>query len=258
MAGAVPQQQAPVPLQQTLGDVRVPDRERDRRRTDRAPGVRAPRRARRAAPQPASHSPATSSTLTTMPPSSTCEASATAKSWGSARGAAPTARARIGEIRPRRRHRVAQQQVARRQQRRRHQQRQRQRVPGHAPPAAGRAELPGDAGGPVSTRPLDRRAVPLGRPAASAASPSWPPRRASGRRPSPRPKKPWSASSRPGFDQRRLGAQAERPEQHAADQREQASAVNVIGRMRPHSASLSPSLRALTCASTVSSLEVTL
>ena len=42
----------------------------------------------RAAPHPASHSPAISSALTTTPPSTTCEASAIAKSCGSARGAA--------------------------------------------------------------------------------------------------------------------------------------------------------------------------
>ena len=86
---AVADEQAPVPLQKAFGDIRIPDRERHRHELAGQPGLRQHGRpTRRAAPHPASHSPRTSSSFDHHAAVDTVDASATAKSWGSARGAA--------------------------------------------------------------------------------------------------------------------------------------------------------------------------
>ena len=67
-------------LQQPFGDIGIPDRDRDGDELARHTRLGQQRPPNRAAPQPASHNPATSRALTTTPPSTTCDASATAKS----------------------------------------------------------------------------------------------------------------------------------------------------------------------------------
>ena len=91
---AVADQQTPVALQESFGDIGIPDRERRRDELAGRSGSGTTIAASRAAPQPATHSPTTSSTLTTTPPSTKCDATATAKSCGRPGAPPRSARAR--------------------------------------------------------------------------------------------------------------------------------------------------------------------
>jgi len=74
-------------LQESFSDIGIPDRQGDRDKLAATPAAGNAVATSRAAPHPASHRPRTSRDFTTMPPSISCEASATAKSCGVARGA---------------------------------------------------------------------------------------------------------------------------------------------------------------------------
>ena len=112
---------------------------------------------------------------------------------------------RVGQIRPRRRHRVAQQQIARRQQRRRHHQRQRQRVGRH--PEAG--DQTGRSGGRSDGRCAGSFSVSASAAGIGPVSGSTPAEETA------------VGAVQAGVDQRGLGPQAERPQQRATDQRHQ-------------------------------------
>ena len=199
--------------------------------------------ASRAAPQPASHSPATSSVFTTTPPSST---------WRPARPRSPAAwpaapprqaQCRIGQIRPRRRHRVAQQQVARRQQRRRPPAAPEHTARSRAPPSR-RDRRTTDAASDRSGRTglvgvQVRRARARCSFSVSASAPASVRCRGRGGRRSRR--RPWSRPGSISADSaRRLNEPSSAPPISAT----RPTAVNVIGRIRDHSASRSRSSRA--------------
>ena len=131
---AVADQQAPMPLQQPFGDIGIPDRQGDRDELASRARARAARR-RPAAPRPSppATSPRTSSAFTTTPPSTRWRGQRHREILGRRARRRRQPQRGIGQIRPRRRHRVAQQQIPGLQQRPDHQQRQDQCVPGPGP-----------------------------------------------------------------------------------------------------------------------------